>query len=82
MVDGYFIRNRFAAHNALGSRAWGPNLGSDTVLVVTHGLTMRLLLMRYFSWSVDTFDAVYNPGNCDMWVLPQGATDRGFRGLT
>ena len=29
---------------------------------VTHGLTMRLLLMRYFQWSPQTFDAVYNPG--------------------
>ena len=28
----------------------------DALLVVTHGLTMRLLLMRYFGWSVDTFE--------------------------
>lgn len=39
----------------------------DALLVVTHGLTMRLLLMRYFAWSAQTFDAVYNPGNCDSW---------------
>ena len=30
---------------------------------------MRMLLMRYFQWSPQTIDAVYNPGNCDMWVL-------------
>lgn len=41
----------------------------DALLVVTHGLTIRLLLMRYFAWSPQTFDAVYNPGNCDFWVL-------------
>ena len=41
----------------------------DALVVVTHGLTMRLLLMRYFQWSPQTFDAVYNPGNADMWVL-------------
>jgi broad specificity phosphatase PhoE len=48
----------------------------DAMLVVTHGLTLRLLLMRYFAWSPQTFDAVYNPGNCDFWVLakdPSGA---------
>ena len=39
----------------------------DALLVVTHGLTMRLLLMRYFSWSAQTMAAVYNPGNCDSW---------------
>ena len=39
----------------------------DALLVVTHGLTMRLLLMKYFNWSPSTFDSVYNPGNCDSW---------------
>ena len=46
----------------------------DALLVVTHGLTMRLLLMRYFAWSPQTFDAVYNPGNCDFWVLAKDAS--------
>ena len=46
----------------------------DALLVVTHGLTMRLLLMRYFAWSPQTFDAVYNPGNCDFWVLAKDPT--------
>ena len=35
---------------------------------------MRLLRMRYFSWSPQTFDAVYNPGNCDYWVLVKETT--------
>jgi len=39
------------------------------VLVVTHGLTMRLLLMRLYGWSPDTFETVWNPKNCDIWVL-------------
>lgn len=45
-------------------RAHIPN-----VLVVTHGLTMRLLLMRLFHWSPDTFETVWNPNNCEIWVL-------------
>jgi len=47
--------------------------------VVTHGLTMRLLLMRYFNWSPQTFDAVYNPGNCDFWVLVKDEARRAYR---
>lgn len=50
------------------------NLNADhphisNVLVVTHGLTMRLLLMRLFHWSPDTFETVWNPNNCEIWVL-------------
>eukprot|EP00755_Sulcionema_specki_P027914 Sspe_Gene.88763::Locus_60697_Transcript_1_1_Confidence_1.000_Length_1123::g.88763::m.88763 len=41
----------------------------DNVIIVTHGLTMRLLLAAYYAWSPDTFHTVYNPENCEMWVL-------------
>lgn len=47
----------------------------DTVLVVTHGLTMRLLLMRWFRWSVETFERTKNPGNCEFVVMER--TDGG-----
>ena len=56
----------FDVQDLFRRRRAGPD---DALLVVTHGLTMRLLLMRYFSWSVDTVDSVYNPANCDTWVL-------------
>jgi len=51
----------------------------DALLIVTHGLTMRILLMRYFNWSPQTFDAVYNPGNGDMWVLVKDEARRQYR---
>ena len=35
-------------------------------------------MMRYFNWSVETFDAVYNPGNCDFWVLRKHPTRRTY----
>jgi len=41
----------------------------DNVLVVTHGLTIRLLLMQLFKWSPDTFETMYNPANCEFFVL-------------
>eukprot|EP00729_Bicosta_minor_P019733 gene19733-34334_t len=34
---------------------------------------MRLMLMRYFTWSVDTMESVFNANNCDMWVLKKQA---------
>lgn len=56
-------------HYRLERHFEGKSSVDDVVLVVTHGLTMRLLLMRYFGWSVDTFESVYNPRNCDTWTL-------------
>ena len=57
-------------------RRAGPD---DALLVVTHGRTMRLLLMRYFNWAPQTFDAVYNPGNCDFWGLVKDEARRAYR---
>jgi len=41
----------------------------DTIVAVTHGLTMRLVLMQMFGWSPNTFHTVWNAGNCDFYVL-------------
>jgi broad specificity phosphatase PhoE len=39
------------------------------VLMVTHGLTMRLFCMRWFHWTVDEFECLSNPGNGETRVL-------------
>lgn len=39
------------------------------VVVVTHGLTMRLFCMRWFHWSVDYFESLDNPENAQPVVL-------------
>jgi len=46
----------------------------DNVLVVTHGLTMRLIMMQLFGWSPDTFHTVWNAGNCSLYVLKYDAS--------
>ncbi|CAM9989815.1 unnamed protein product, partial [Discosporangium mesarthrocarpum] len=38
-------------------------------VIVTHGLMMRLVLMRYFRWDVEHFERVWNPDNCEAWVM-------------
>merc|ERR1712187_8932 len=41
----------------------------DNIVVITHGLTMRLILMQLYGWSPNTFHTVWNAGNCDVYVL-------------
>ncbi|MGI5128971.1 histidine phosphatase family protein [Pseudonocardia sp. CA-107938] len=41
----------------------------DTALLVSHGLTTRLLCRRVFSWSVELFESLSNPGYCALHVL-------------
>ena len=42
---------------------------APNVLLVTHGLTMRLFLMRWFHWSVEKFEKLANPKNCQWFVM-------------
>lgn len=39
------------------------------VLLVSHGLTMRLFCMRWFHWSVKFLETLRNPGNAETRVL-------------
>ncbi|KAA8498972.1 Phosphoglycerate mutase-like protein AT74H [Porphyridium purpureum] len=41
----------------------------DNVVIICHGLSMRLFCHRYFRWTLDEFLQVYNPENCETWVL-------------
>lgn len=41
----------------------------DNVVIVTHGLTMRLFCMRWFHWSVEYFESISNPHNGEFMVL-------------
>ena len=43
--------------------------GADVLLVVTHGLAMRLLARRAMGWSVSLFEALSNPEPCEERVL-------------
>ena len=42
---------------------------NDVVLVFTHGLTARVLLMRWMHFSVETFELTSNPPNCGCLEL-------------
>ena len=47
-----------------------PDYPQNT-LIVTHGLTLRLFLMRWFHWTVEEFETLLNPHNCQIVVMQQ-----------
>jgi broad specificity phosphatase PhoE len=51
----------------------------DALVIVTHGLTMRFLLMQLYDWSPTTFHSVWNADNCDLNILEK---DLGKPGLS
>jgi hypothetical protein len=46
----------------------------DNYVLVTHGLLMRIFCMCYLKWTVDEFNQVWNPSNCEIWVLEKLAS--------
>jgi len=55
---------------------------ADVLLIVTHGLAMRLLTRRALGWSVPLFESLSNPEPCEDRVLSLDGTrwelDRPF----
>lgn len=43
--------------------------GNVNLVLVTHGLALRIILMRWFHWTVDQFLTVYNPPNAEPVIL-------------
>lgn len=48
----------------------------DNFVMVTHGLLMRIFCMCYFRWTVLEFERVWNPSNCEIWVLEKTKSGR------
>jgi broad specificity phosphatase PhoE len=49
---------------------------AQNVLIVTHGFALRLFLMRWFHWSVEEFENLRNPKNCQVIVMEQESGGR------
>ena len=49
-------------------------MDANEVLIITHGLTIRCFVMRFLHLTVEQFEAMSNPGNCEIVTLaPTGA---------
>lgn len=46
-----------------------PNMN---LVIVSHGLTLRVFLMRWYKWTVEQFEGLNNLGNGDMIVMEKG----------
>ena len=42
---------------------------NENVVIVSHGFTIRILLMHYFNLTVDQFHQLKNPENCEALIL-------------
>jgi broad specificity phosphatase PhoE len=52
-----------------------PDYPQNSVLI-THGMAIRLFLMRWFHLPVEEFEKMANPHNCEMIVLTLNPQDR------
>jgi len=43
--------------------------GSEKFLIVTHGMTIRCFVMRFLHLSVEQFESMANPENCDVVTI-------------
>ncbi|MBK9191395.1 MAG: phosphoglycerate mutase family protein [Crocinitomicaceae bacterium] len=41
----------------------------QNAVIVTHGMSIRLFLMKWFHWSVEEFELLANPGNCEIILM-------------
>ena len=52
------------------------------VIIVTHGMTLRLFLMRWFHKSVEEFESWANPRNCEKFILQRNQSDDKYSLIT
>ena len=41
----------------------------ENCVIISHGMTIRLFLMKWFHWTVEEFEKIRNPKNCAIIVL-------------
>lgn len=49
---------------------------SRNYVLVTHGIAIRVLLARYFRYSIEQFSMLSNPKNCEMVILAHDGAGR------
>lgn len=52
-------------------RDFAKDTFASNCVIVTHGMTIRLFLMKWFHWTVEQFEQVANPHNCALVMLEQ-----------
>jgi len=74
--SGADVYNRVSTFLETLHRDFNKKEYPQNALIVTHGFTLRLFLMRWFHWTVEEFENVRNPRNCQVVVMQKKADDR------
>lgn len=54
-------------------REWSKDrISNGNVVIITHGLTLRLFLMRWFQYTVEEFEHSTNPSNATLYIMEHG----------
>ena len=51
----------------------------QNVVIVSHGMTIRLFLMRWFHWTVEEFETLRNPKNAEIIIMEQDSRTGKYR---
>lgn len=43
--------------------------GATRFVIVTHGMTIRCFVMRFLHLTVEQFESMHNPDNCDIVTI-------------
>ncbi|XP_077248186.1 phosphoglycerate mutase-like protein AT74 isoform X2 [Tasmannia lanceolata] len=54
----------------------GQRTENMNLIIVSHGLTLRVFLMRWYKWTVEQFEGLRNFGNGGMLVMQTGSGGR------
>ena len=58
-------------------RGQGVNPERMNIVIITHGLSIRLFLMRWFQFTVDDFEKSYNPSNASLNIMERMENKHG-----
>ena len=72
--SGLDVYNRVTSFIGSLFREWytksmDPNFMNCNVIIVTHGLSLRLFIMRWFQFTVHQFEQSRNPNNCAIIMM-------------
>lgn len=48
----------------------------DNCVLVTHGMAIRLFLMKWFHLTVEQFEVIRNPKNCEIFILEKNLKNK------
>ena len=58
-------------------RGQGVDPERMNIVIVTHGLAIRLFLMRWFQLTIDEFENSINPANASLSVMVRQSNEHG-----